>query len=297
MHALQKQTAASQIEIVFSAPASAAVDIPPDAVAPFWGFQTVTVPNFTVALALAQGVRKARAPIVAFTEDHAFPAPNWAERLIHAHQGSFAAVGPAMRNANPTSVVSRADFCMGYGKWAEPIGSGVFDFLMEHNSSYKRDLLLAYRSGLDAMLESETAMQFDLSRRGHIFWLEGTTYTAHTCFERWRPWLAATLWHARSFAAHRSATWSFARRMLYTAAVPLLPFVRINRIRHAVTRGDWSIAARIKLYGVLLIGLAFDAVGEGLGNALGAGDTSAQSVEHEFHRERHLNPISSKTTE
>lgn len=297
MQALQKQTAASRMEIVFIVPASAAVDVPPDAVVPFWGVQTVTVSNLTVARALAQGVRKARAVVVAFTEDHAFPAPNWAERLVHAHQKPFAAVGPAMRNADPSSLVSCADFYMGYGKWAEPIDSGVFDFLMEHNSSYKRDLLLAYGARLDAMLESETVMQFDLSRRGHTFWLEGTTYTAHTCFGRWRPWLAASLWHARSFAAHRSATWSFARRMLYTVTAPLLPFLRINRIRHSVARGKWSPGARIKLYGALLIGLAFDAVGESLGYVLGAGDTSAQSVEHEFHRERHLGPISSKTAE
>lgn len=295
MQALQKQTAATQMEIILIAPALAAANIPSDVAARFWGAQIVEYPNLLAAR--AHGVRCARAAVVVFTEDHAFPAPDWAERLIHAHREPFAAVGPAMRNANAYSVVSRADFYMGYGKWSEPIDSGVVDFLMEHNCSYKRDVLLGYGAALEEMLESETVMQFDLSRRGHTFWLEGTTYTAHICFGKWRPWLAATLWHARGFAAHRSEKWSFARRMLYTVTVPLVPFLRLNRIRPAISRAKWPLADRIKLYGALFVGLAVEAVGEGLGNALGTGNTSAESIEHEFHRERHISPIPTKAAE
>ena len=34
-------------------------------------------------------------------EDHCFPADGWAEALVAAHQGPWAAVGPAFLNANP----------------------------------------------------------------------------------------------------------------------------------------------------------------------------------------------------
>lgn len=291
MDALQNQTAASRMEIVFVVPAAAGVTIPSGLDEHFCRVQIVEISNLLLAPALAEGVRCARAPVVVFTEDHAFPAPNWAERLIAAHEKPFAAVGPAMRNADSTSLVGRADFYMGYGKWAEPIASGTFDFLMEHNSSYKRDVLLAYGPRLDEWLESETVMQFDLAKSGHTFWLEGTTYTAHVCFGQWRPWLACMLWHGRVFANHRSETWSLARRLAYTVTAPLVPFVRLARIRHSVNRANLSLASRTQLFAAIFVGLAAEAAGQGLGYSFGSGNSAVSSLDHEFHRERHLNSI------
>jgi hypothetical protein len=64
-------------------------------------------------------VRAASAPIVVFCEDHAFPDPTWAEALIVAHRRPYAAVGPVVRNANPSTVISGADCLIGYGPWLE----------------------------------------------------------------------------------------------------------------------------------------------------------------------------------
>jgi Glycosyl transferase family 2 len=67
----------------------------------FLQFRVVEVGTInSTARARATGVRHASAPVVALTEDHAYPAPGWAEALINAHKEGWAAVGPVMANAN-----------------------------------------------------------------------------------------------------------------------------------------------------------------------------------------------------
>lgn len=61
----------------------------------------------STAEARAAGIRQANAPVVAFVEDHSYPDPDWAERLIEAHRKLWAAVGPVMMvNANPATMIS-----------------------------------------------------------------------------------------------------------------------------------------------------------------------------------------------
>ena len=51
--------------------------------------------------ARAAGVRAASAPIVFIGETHSYPQPGWAEALLTAFEGPWAAVVPAIGNANP----------------------------------------------------------------------------------------------------------------------------------------------------------------------------------------------------
>ncbi len=281
---LKKQTIVAQIEMVLVVPSRATGEIPFAELEMFHSVQLIEMPNLNYAGAMAQGIRHARAPIVALTEDHAFPASNWAERLVAAHREPHAVVGPKMRNGNPTSWVSWADFYVGYGKWAEPIESGQHDFLMAHNDSYKRAVLLEFGTALEEMLASETALHFELKRRGHTFWLEATTYTAHLNFDRWRPYLSAMFFSGRMFGAYRAWNWSSGKRALYTLASPLIPLVRFVRIRRDVLRAKMPRRSRIALYGAIMLGLGADALGQGIGYALGRQHWELRGGEYEFHR-------------
>lgn len=286
---LYNQTVVSQIEIVFIHPPQVQGTIPLSALTNFHSIQTREMPSIAFAPAMAEGVRHACAPIVAFTEDHAFPAPNWAERLIGAHTKPYAVVGPAMRSGNPHSFVSLADFYIGYGKWAEPIESGVQSFLMGHNATYKRALLIEYGARLEEMLDAETILQFDLARRGYQFWLEATTYTEHLNYEDAKFWVRYMTYYGRVFAALRAATWSPPNRALFALASPLIPFIRFVRVRRDVLRAKFTLGKRWRLYSVILAGLVLDAAGQCLGYAFGRGAIASHQIEFEFHRERHLN--------
>ena len=54
----------------------------------------------------APGEHRSWRLVVAFGEEHCFPEPGWAQALIDAHREDYAAVGPAMHNANPDTIVS-----------------------------------------------------------------------------------------------------------------------------------------------------------------------------------------------
>jgi len=268
---LRRQTARDQIELVIVAPDAGTLGLVAEEMSEFGRFRVVEIgPVVTIGRANAAGIRAASAPVVALAEDHAFPDPDWAAALIAAHRGPWAAVGPVVRNANPDSLVSRADFRIGYGPWAEPQPAGERDFLPGHNSSYKRELLLAYGDRLEAMMEAETVLHWDLRAQGYQLWLEPAARIAHVNFRRWRTWLGMQFHLGRVFAATRAERWPWWRRALFAGGSPLIPLVRLWRLRCASP--------------AMVIGLAVDGLGQLAGYAAGAGGSPERLTRYEFHR-------------
>lgn len=305
MSYLRAQTRADAMEIVFVLPRGVQLD--ERELDGFHSWQCVLIERVvSIGRSYAAGVRAARAPIVALTEDHSFPAPNWAEALIKAHREPHAAVGPALKNGNPYSMLSWADFYIAYGKWALPIASGTIDYLPGHNSSYKRDVLLAYSDQLEAMLDAETVLHWDLQARGQTLYLEAGTYTAHLNFAQWRAWLPIKFYAGQQFGARRARVtpqharpddsqgsvttrqWSLGRRLMYFAGSPLIPFVRLYRVMRDARRTSHSPGFWLRFVPVTFIGLAADAVGQMLGYAFGAGNSFEKGGVFEFHRVRYL---------
>jgi hypothetical protein len=175
------QSVKEELEIVIVAPTVDA--IPLDAPA-MQGFRCVRVVPFgavaaSTAAARAAGVRAACAPIIAFVEDHCFPQPGWAAALIAAHREPWAAVGPAIGNANPHGAVSWANLLIEYAPWLEPATAGAVQHLPGHNSSYKRNLLLEYGPALETMLEAESILHWDLRAKGFALLLEPAAKSLH----------------------------------------------------------------------------------------------------------------------
>ena len=162
------QTARDRLEVVLVAPQTSRLQADEAELARFAAVQSVEAAVMrSTAEARAAGVRAATAPIVVFTEDHSFPEPAWAESLIRAHRGAWAAVGPAVSNANPRSVVSWANLVIEYVEWLHPASRGPTPHLPGHNSAYKRDVLLHYGAALGEWLEVESVLHWDLRANGH----------------------------------------------------------------------------------------------------------------------------------
>jgi hypothetical protein len=88
------------VELVIVATSRQALGLDEAMMTEFAGHQVVELGAIQqIGRANAAGVRHARAALMALAEDHCFPEPDWAERLIQAHEGPWAAVGPAVRNA------------------------------------------------------------------------------------------------------------------------------------------------------------------------------------------------------
>lgn len=257
----------------------------PEAIAAFHSFRVVSANMENGSgRARSEAVRQASAPIIAFGEDHCFPDVGWAAALIDAHRGDWAAVGPVVTNANPTTIVSWADLLMGYGDWLAPGFSGTRPHLPGHNSSYKRKPLLDVGEELPELIEAESPLQWRLREQGYELYQESQARAAHTNFERWGVWLHVLFHAGRVFAATRSLSWSLPHRVLFAAAAPLIPLVRFQRHIRQAFRARWRVPFVARVAPVLMVGLAVDAVGQFMGVLFGAGRSRAELVDWEFRR-------------
>jgi GT2 family glycosyltransferase len=286
---LRAQTVREWLEFVIVAPSADTLEVNEAELKDFFQFRVVEVGEIrSIAQANAAGIRQASAPVVAFVEEHSYPEPGWAEALIEAHRQPWAAVGPVVRNANPGSLVSWADFLIAYGPWMDPSPAGVTDFLPGHNSSYKRAILLDYGPELDAMLESESVLHWDLQAKGYQLYLEPAAKISHLNFGLLSSWIPAQFYNGRLFAATRARRWLPLRRLLYTGGAPLIPVVRFRRALQQLRRSGQRRNLPPGVLPTLILGLVVSAVGEMMGYALGAGDAKQKLSNFEFHRYRHV---------
>jgi hypothetical protein len=277
------------MEIVLVAPSAEKLRLEDSEIMDFHGFRVAEVgPIASTARARAIGVRHASADIVAFVEDHAYPAPGWAEALINSHKNGCAAVGPVMANANPQSSISWANFLIEYSPWLDPAKGGIADHLPGHNGSYKRKILLQYGDDLEIMLAAESILQWDLRGKGHCLYLEPKARTFHQNFSMPLSSISLRFHGGRLFAASRARCWPLWRRFVYTAGVPLIPWIRLLRIVRELRRPGRPTYLLPRVLPTLIAGLMVDAAGEMAGYAFGHGNAMSRLSDMEFHRERYL---------
>jgi hypothetical protein len=287
LQSLRAQDIRARMELVFVTPV-ATLAIDPETRAAFANVQVVHYPEWrSTAASRIAGVRAATAPVVAMVEDHCFPTPGWASALVRAHREPWAAVGPAVLNANPKSVLSWVNLAIEYGPWLWPIARGPVEHVPGHNSSYKRDRLLQFGDRLEALFEAESVLHWELRRGGQVVAMEPEARSRHQNFARFKPTLGLRFHGGRHFAANRALDWPVARRLAYALASPLIPLLRtartIGHIRRAAPRRltPGFVAA-------LLLMLVVDGFGEAMGYAFGHGRSVERLNDLEFNRRRFL---------
>ncbi|MCJ7512013.1 MAG: glycosyltransferase family 2 protein [Anaerolineales bacterium] len=240
--------------------------------------RTVSLPPpTTFGQARAVGVREARAPVVAFLEEHCVALPGWARELAVAHQGPWACVGSEIHNLNPGVGWSDAVHLGGYSNWMPPAMRGETATTAAHNSSYKRAALADIGTRLSELLVAEPLLQRELARRGHRLLVEPESKLAHENETHFRS-LMAVWWWNRSYGRIRAreASWGWARRIIYLAFSMWIPWYRwarqlgffVRRRRSALGRFAWN-SPRIIILGYLAAaGLAVGALAGRTGDDL-----------------------------
>lgn len=254
-------------------------------------WQVVTIPEMpTAAAGWAAGIRQARAPLIVMCEDHSFPEPDWAEAILDTHQQDCAAVAPAVRNANPRSLISWANFLLCFLEWFSPDHSGPVPAGPGHNTSYKQSVLLEYKD-LEKWLCSERVLHFDLTTKGQTILLNTRAITHHVNISLPGSYLAQSFLGGRVFGASRAMNWSRIKTAAYALAFPLAPAVRLRRILK--TLNSRSKRQESRFFAALpwiLAGLACHAIGEAVGYVSGAGDATQRSyMDYEARRAEHVN--------
>jgi hypothetical protein len=286
---LRAQTIRSSIELILATTSREQLALPDGVGEGFWGLQVLEVgPIRSSARARAAAVRAARAQVIAFAEDHSRPAPDWAEALVAAHATPCAAVGPAVGNGNPNSLLSWANFLIDYAPWLHPAPAGPAEHLPGHNGSYKRDVLLGLGPRLEELLEAETILHWHLRADGHELYVEPRARTDHLNYVRMIDTIPLRFGVGRAFAAARAEHWPRSRRLFYAVTAPLIPVIRLKR-----TLADLRLPGRPRdlvprVLPLLCAGLAIDALGQLVGYATGPGDSVRNNTLMEFDTDRRL---------
>jgi len=283
--ALLAQTIAKEIEIVLIAPAAAITEplpFPSDA------FSMVTratgAPDATNPQLRASAVRLACAPFIAFTEDHCFPEPGWANALVDALEAGAMGAGPVMINANPQDAVSRANFLLEYGPWSNEGVSGRVRHLPGHNSAYRRDVLVALGPKLEQVLELESPWLWQQTEQGATLMCVANAHSHHFNFSVLGPALPLRFHGGRVFGSNRAREWSLPKRMLWTAALPLIIAVRWRRALQQAAQ--FMPGQPLSFHAAVPVLLSADSLGEVTGYLLGAGSALKRISGLEYHRDR-----------
>ena len=284
VRSLSAQTVCQRLEIVIVAQSEQTLSPVAKDLEAFHSVQIIEFdPIQTLAAPRAAAIRAARAPLVAVGEDHAFPDPTWAETLIEAHRQSWAAVGPVFINANP-GFLSWIGLHMDYGRWLEPVDSGVTDDVAGHNSAWRRDLLLEYGSVLERMMQAPTILHWDLQAKGHQLYLEPTAKVRHANISRFSSFIFDHFCGARVFGAARAQNWSWLQRLSYVAGTPILMAQKLGECLGHMRRTGLDRKLLPAAWPLLLLVVVVWSLGEMTGYGLGMGKAEHRTLKYDARR-------------
>jgi glycosyltransferase involved in cell wall biosynthesis len=240
--------------------------------------RVITMPrSTTLPQARGEGVRQARAPLVAFLDEHSFAFAGWASALIQAHEGPWAGVGGEIYNMTSGVGLSDPIYLMGHGRWIPPVQRGPVKLLPSHDTCYKREILLRYGEELDDLLMAEPVLMWKLQADGYQLFLEPTVKSAHGYTVNPKTLVAFYAW-SRGLGHMRAKVfnWPWWRRALFVLNAPLLPWARAASLLNYLVRNRpdtlWTFFVG---WPFIVLAQHGAAVGEALGVLCGLGRTQA----------------------
>ena len=292
---LSRQTIAGRIQLIIIAPDAKSLDLNESNVPS--GFHSCT-PVYVgaiedVDMSAALSLPHARARFITFLEDHAFPGPNWAERIVEAaHSGPWDAVGTRIENGNPGTVLSWANMLMSYGRWVAAEHAGTTTNIARHNSTFRISTLeREYGADLPSRMGRDGGLLDDLLARGATYYLTPDAHVEHLNPSTWRSTLQLRIGSGRLFASSRMKKehWSGSKRLMYIVLGAAIPFIRFGILREELLRSR-AKAERIgwRAYPALIVGVVLDGIGQFLGHTIGPGQVKQNLAFFEISRARHL---------
>ena len=208
-----------------------------------------------------------------------------------AHKQPWAAVGPAIANANPDTILSWASLFTDFGPWVHPAAAGVTSGLAWHHASYKREPLSGYEAEqLESFFETEGFLHQALRERGYQLYFESGAKSNHVNVSSLSSLMRCKFHGGRLYGAARSQfnQWSMARRLLYIAGSPLVPVLRLRQTLREVRRAGQFDKLFPKILPGTITALVAHCLGEITGYAFGAGDAAWRRVSCELSRREFL---------
>lgn len=172
------------------------------------------------------GIRHARAPVVALTEDHAHVSRNWCSALVAALERNprAAAVGGAV-DCDSDSPVNWAVYFGDFGRYQSPVQAGPAEYVSDANVAYRAEALNAVGDGWESDYH-ETIVHWGLARAGYqlILTPEPLVWQRRGKLGFGASLLERFVW-GKSFAGGRCHDMSLPKRAIIALLSPVIPFL------------------------------------------------------------------------
>jgi hypothetical protein len=267
------QPGCEQVELILIGRSVAEMDPDLGELGDFGSYRILEVGDFEgTGVALAAGVRAARAPHVTYLEEHDYVGPDYLTRIIDTISTVDAPViGVAMLPANP-GLVAWCHMFLQFGEVIAPAERRAAFQLGGHHAIYRRETLLGYGDMLEAVLNNENIIFEDVRKRGETVFLAGDIVVEHVQVSRLGTFIRHEFIGQRIYGAGRAhaQNWSLGKRLLYAAAFPLIPFIRVRRgIRH-IRRTGRSADLMPQVPVLMFAAACAGALGEAIGYLFGS---------------------------
>jgi hypothetical protein len=252
------------------------VDAAPDGTPPLRGFDHPSVRVLPMPFRPRGGtirttaIRRARAPVVAFLEEHSRALPGYLVGIEEVFaDGSVAAASGEIGNLNPGLGFTDAAHVMSFWRWSPPLERGWdADMVNSHNAVYRRAEIIGL-DDLDALMESEIVLHWALKRQGRVLRIDPRLRITHLSEGTTRAIIKGYyLWHVSFGRTWASVDgWSAARRAMQVVGVPWWVFLRVKRMLAEVPPASRRVLIR-NLPGVIAaqsaaaVGLAVGCLGQ-----------------------------------
>jgi glycosyltransferase involved in cell wall biosynthesis len=220
----------------------------------------------------AVGIRAAKGRLVAVTEDHCVPHPDWLERIVAVHaRTGWAALGGGVENDQDRLVDWAVFFCE-YHQHMSPVPEGPSDFIPGMNVAYDMDALDAMKGTFEEGLW-ENFLHDKLRAAGHVLGMDPSIVVGHRKYFTVSMFLAERFHYSRSFAGMRVAGAPLRRRLGWAAASVALPAVLVVRLTRNVLRRRLHVREYVLAFPLVLLFSVMWSVGEFYGYLAGPGDS------------------------
>lgn len=214
----------------------------------------------------ALGVHAASAPIVACTEDHCIPTPEWCARIVAAHRGPALVIGGAIQKLRPDTSIAWTAYLLEYGRFMPPIASGPATYLSDCNVSYKRAALEQIADAWhDAFHETRVHARITARAGASALVQDASIVVLQSRRADLMPFLGERFAHGRLFARLRAAQYGAMGRVAYgAAALGLAPLLVWRAFTTAWRRPDARPSA-VRALPYLVLAATCWSVGESVG--------------------------------
>ena len=183
----------------------------------------------TYAELRAIGTHHACGRLLAVTEDHCLPDPDWVDNIVNEHAGPHLAIGGTVEKEAPDKALNWAVYFLDYLRYMPPVDGHETHELTDLNVSYKMDALHKITDVWQTEFH-EPNVHAALERLGGSLWLS-PNIRVH---QRRNLTLGHALWDryafGRLFGSTRVTGVALGKRLVYAALTPALPALLVMRL-------------------------------------------------------------------